>query len=137
MQEITVRSVSMASLGCILATTALILTACASGPEIRRDTNPAANFAGYKTFGFYSPLATDNAGYETVFTARLKSATRRAMESRGYTYGEANPDLLVNSYANVQDKQEIRSAPVSAGYCGHRRGLYGGISASDMETVSY
>ena len=59
------------------------------------------------------------------------------MESRGYAYSEADPDLLVNFYANVQDKQEIRSTPVSVGYYGYRRGLYGGISTSDIQTVDY
>jgi hypothetical protein len=114
-----------------------LLAACASGPEIRHDTNPSANFAGYRTFGFFSPLATDKAGYETVFTGRLKDATRRAMEARGYVYSEAGPDLLLNFYANIQSKQEIRSTPVSMGYYGYRSGYYGGFSTSEIETVNY
>ncbi len=121
----------------VLAAATLILGGCASGPEIRTDTNPAASFAGYKTFGFFSPLATDSEGYETVLSARLKSATRRAMESRGYAYSEASPDLLVNFYANVEDKQEIRTAPFAIGYYGYRRGLYGGFNTPDVETVNY
>jgi hypothetical protein len=116
---------------------AAVVAGCESGPEIRRDTNPSANFGAYKTFGFYPQLATDRAGYESVFTARLKESTRRQMESKGYVYSETNPDLLLNFYANIEDKQEIRSTPVSMGYYGYR-GFYGyGMSTSQVETYEY
>jgi hypothetical protein len=122
-------------------TAAVLLGACATGPEIRSDTHPQAAFPTYKTFAYFSPLATDKAGYESVFTARLKQATRQAMEARGYVYSEAAPDLLVNFYANVQDKQEIRTTPAvgvsSMGYYGYRRGYYGSIGMSTVETVTY
>ena len=55
---------------------AFVVTACSSGPEIRREVSPAANFGSFKTFGYFPELATDRAGYETVFTTRLKAATR-------------------------------------------------------------
>lgn len=115
----------------------LALAGCASGPEIRTDTNPSANFAAYQTFGFYPELATDRAGYETVFTARLKDSTRRQMEAKGYRYSETDPDLLLNFYANVQDKQEIRSTPASVGYYGYRGAFGYGFSTPTVETVEY
>jgi len=126
--------------GLLAAAAVALLAACASGPELSQDANPAAKFGSYKSFGFFSPLATDKAGYESVFTSRLKDSTRRAMESKGYTYSDSNPDLLLNFYANVQDKQEIRSTPgtaTSMGYYGYRRGYYGGFSTSTVETVDY
>jgi len=123
----------------LLALATVLLAACASGPEINHDINPAATFGSYKSFGFFSPLATDKAGYESVFTARLKDSTRRAMESKGYAYSETSPDLLLNFYANVQDKQEIRSSPgtMSMGYYGYRGGYYGGFNTASVETVDY
>ena len=120
----------------MLALAAALLVACTAGPEIRRDINPAANFASYKTFGYFSPLATDQAGYESVFTGRLKGATRRAMEAKGYVYSDTAPDLLLNFFANQQEKQEIRSVP-NIGYYGYRRGYYGGFGMSTIETVTY
>ena len=121
-----------------LALTAGLMIGCASGPEIQRDTNPTANFASFKTFGFFAPLATDRAGYESVLTARLKENTRAAMESKGYVYRETGPDLLLNFFANVQDKQEIRSTPSSMGYYGYRRGYYGGWGATtQIDTINY
>jgi hypothetical protein len=128
--------------GLLAVTAAALLAACATtAPTIHRDTNPAANFASYRTFAFFSPLATDKAGYETVFTGRLKASTRRAMESKGYVYNETSPDLLLNFYANVQDKQEIRSTPstmgAGVGYYGYRGGMYGGWGGVDVETINY
>jgi hypothetical protein len=120
----------------VLSLGALVLAACTSAPEIRRDVNPAADFAAYRSFGFFSPLATDRAGYETVFTSRLKDATRRAMEAKGYVYREANPDLLINFFANVQEKQEIVSTP-AMGYYGYRRGMYGGFGMYNVDTITY
>jgi len=120
----------------MLALAAALLAACATGPEIRRDINPAADFASYRTFAYFSPLATDRAGYESVFTGRLKGATRRAMESKGYVYSETAPDLLLNFFANEQERQEIRSIP-NMGYYGYRRGYYGGFGMSTIETVTY
>jgi hypothetical protein len=127
--------------GLAVLAAALLATACASGPEIRRDVSPSANFGTYKTFGFFPELATDRAGYETVFTARLKDATRRQMEMKGYTYSETDPDLLLNFYANVEDKQEIRSTPAtvgySRGYYGYRSAFSYGISTPTVETYEY
>ncbi len=117
--------------------TALLAACASSGPEIRRDVNPAADFPGYRTFAFFSPLGTDRGGYETLFTSRLKAATRRAMESKGYVYSETHPDLLLNFYANVREKQELRSTPAPAGFYGYRRGYYGGFGWSSIETVTY
>jgi hypothetical protein len=131
-------------MGILAATAAVLVSACASTPQIRRETNPAANFGSYKTFGFLSPLATDKAGYESVLTIHLKDATRRAMESKGYVFSESTPELLLNFYANVQDKQEIRSTPASVGYAGYgggyygyRRGYYGSFNTATVETVNY
>ena len=120
------------------------LAACASGPDIRSDVNPSARFSEYTTFAFFSPLATDKAGYESVLTSRLKDATRRAMEAKGYVYFEEAPDLLVNFYANIEDKQEIRTystgPTMGMGYgsYGYRSGYYAGWSTgTEVQTVNY
>ena len=118
------------------------LAACSSGPNIRADSDPSANFASYKTFGFFDPLATDKAGYSTLLTARLKDAVKRQLETRGYTYQEASPDLQINFNVNVADKTEVRSTPSASmgyGYYGYRGGMYGAWSGYpyDVETTNY
>jgi hypothetical protein len=120
----------------------LALAACSSGPTIRTDADPAADFSAYETFAFFEPLATDKAGYSTLLTARLKDAARRELEARGYTYDAADPDLLVNFNVNVVEKTEVRSSPsMSAGYgyYGYRGGMYGAWSGYpyDVTTTNY
>lgn len=124
----------------LLALTAItLLGACASGPLIQTETNPSVDLTAFRSFAFYSPLSTDKAGYETMLTTRLKNATRSALEARGYVYSEADPDLLVNFFVNIEAKQEIRAyntGPAGLGYFGYRHGLYGGWGP-EVHTVNY
>lgn len=126
-----------------LATAAtLLMAACATAPVIHRDTNPAANFGSYKTFAFLSPLATDKFPYESLLTQHLKDATRHMMESKGYVFTNGTPDLLLNFYVNIQDKQDVRAAPgptyvgYAGGYYGYRSGYYR-VNTTTIETVNY
>jgi hypothetical protein len=112
------------------------LSGCATGPQVHVDRDPAANFSAYRTFAFFQPLATDNARYSTLMTAHLKQATRSQLERLGYVYDESSPDLRVNFYVRVADRQELRS---SAGYYGYRGTLYRGWNGypQTLETVNY
>lgn len=116
----------------------LALAGCASGPDIRVDADPAVNVTQYRTFAFFEPLATDKAGYSTLVTSRLKDASRREMEARGYVYETASPQLLLNFQLNVQERTEIRSSPsMGAGYYGYRS--YGAWASYpvDIDTTYY
>jgi hypothetical protein len=145
--EVTVNvTTTMRALAATLITGTL-LSACATGPTIRSDANPSVNVAAYQTFAFYSPLATDQAGYQTILTTRLKDATRRNLEAKGFRYSESEPELLVNFFVNVEDRQEIRATPAPPspiGYYGYRSGFYGGwagyyggIGATEVQTINY
>src|SRR5580692_6807507 len=110
----------------LLVAATVLFCACANTPTIHRDTNPTATFGSYKTFGFLSPLATDKFPYESLLTQHLKDATRLAMESKGYAFSNASPDLLLNFYVNIQDKQDVRATPgPPAAYVGYPGGYYG------------
>lgn len=127
-------------IGCLVVLFAV--WACSSGPAIRVDADPAANFSAYSTFGFFEPLATDRAGYSTLLTSRLKDVTRRELEARGLRYVDSNPDLLVNFNVNVVEKTEIRSSPsmtAGYGYYGYRAGMYGAWAGypQDITTTNY
>ena len=49
---------------------ALFLAACGNPINVRSDFDRSADYGSYRTYAFYSPLATDKAGAE----AALKSA---------------------------------------------------------------
>jgi hypothetical protein len=118
-----------------------VLAGCASGPEVRVDADPAVNVASFRTFAFFEPLATDKAGYSTLVTSRLKDATRREMESRGYVYDAAKPQLLLNFQLNIQERMNVSSSPSAGvgygGYYGYRSyGAWAGYPA-DVQTTYY
>lgn len=118
-----------------------VLAGCASGPEVRVDADPAVNVTSFRTFAFFEPLATDKAGYSTLVTSRLKDATRREMESRGYVYDAAKPQLLLNFQLNIQERMNVSSSPSAGvgygGYYGYRSyGAWAGYPA-DVQTTYY
>lgn len=88
-----------------------LLAGCATGPRITTDSDPSADFARYRTFAFYEPLAVETKGYGTPSSQRMKAAARREMEARGYVYDEARPDLLVNINAYINERQDVISVP--------------------------
>jgi len=98
----------------IIAAAAAVVSACASGPKIRVDKDPAANMSAYKTFGYFDHLQTDRPGYSSLMTTRLKLATTQQLERLGYTYDEKSPQLRVNFLLKVADKTDLRSTDAPA-----------------------
>lgn len=144
-----VRSVSgdiahMRSIKMFAATLLLAAAACSSGPTVRAVSDPQANFASYRTFGFASPLGTDRNGYRSIVSEALKAAARRELEARGFIYSAGDPQLIVNFNAQLSDKVRVSSTPVPTmgvgmgmGYYGYRGGLYAPFPVyQDQTTVS-
>lgn len=92
------------------------LSACVPTATIRSNYDHSASFPSYRIFGFVQPAATDREGYESLTTAALKRAVTAELESRGYAYSQASPDLLVNFRVDV-DRQTQISALRSHGSC--------------------
>jgi hypothetical protein len=118
---------------------AALVAGCASGPSIYVNADPAANFAGYRTYNFMNPLGTDRPGYSSVLSEYLRTAASRELEARGYTKSD-NPDLLVNF--NVQTKEKIQSStmpagPAYGGYYGYRSGYYGVWGGYETTVTQY
>ena len=110
-----------------LTAAALAAAGCASTPNVRVVSDPTADFTQYRTFGFANPLGTDRGGYQSAVSQQLKTATRAQMEARGLRYVEADPDLVVNFGAALDEKYRVSTTPTPAmgvGYYGYRRGMY-------------
>lgn len=97
--------------GWVLGICVLLLTGCATGPQITSEADPEADFGSYRTFGFYAPLALEKEGYATPTTDRIKAAARAQLESRGYIYTPEQPDLWVNLNAYMQKRTDVTSIP--------------------------
>jgi hypothetical protein len=103
------------------------LAACVTAPSLRSDYDRQADFAQFHTFGYMSTLGTDRAGYSSLLTERLKTATRRQMEMRGYRYVASNPDLLINFNGKLEEKTQVIPGPSPIGpYFSYRSGSYTG-----------
>ncbi|MDH7453065.1 DUF4136 domain-containing protein [Luteimonas composti] len=110
-----------------LAALVVFLAACATGPRITTEADPEADFARYRTFGFYSPLAIEPHGYSSAASERMKASARAQMEARGYVFTEDKPDLLLNINAYTQQRTDVSSMPTVdyAYYYSYRaRGYY-------------
>lgn len=90
-----------------------LLAGCATGPRISTDADPEADFARYRTWAWYEPIAMEQSGYSTFITERIRGDIRREMEARGYAYDEASPDLRVNFQGIVQEKTDVYTLPRS------------------------
>ena len=113
---------------------AAALAACATGPKVNADYDHSADFSAYRTYGFFDELGTDAAGYESLITQTLKSATRREMEARGYTYAETGADLSINFNAKLAQQTRVSQVPMAPMYYGYRRGYYGGWGGYGYDT---
>lgn len=89
----------------------LLLGACATGPLVRTDMDPDADFSRYRTYAFYQPLAMEESGYSTYLTDQIKASIRREMDARGYVYDEKAPDLRVNFQGVVREKTDVYTIP--------------------------
>ena len=97
----------------IAAFALVVLAACATGPRVRTDYDPGANFAQYRTWGWYSPIAMEQSGYSSWISERIKANVQREMEARGYRYDAKSPDLKVNFQAVVQERSDVYTMPRS------------------------
>ena len=103
-----------------------MLAACASGPQVRTDHDPTADFSQYRTWSYYSPIAMEASGYSTWISERIKDNVSKEMEARGYRYVESSPDLQVNFQGVVQDKTDVWTMPRSdvQWFYNYRRNAY-------------
>jgi hypothetical protein len=104
----------------------LAISGCASGPTIRSNADPGVDFARFQTFNFMQPLSTDREGYQSFISRDLMAAAERELVGLGLKRTDANPDLLVNFSANLDQRLRVTQTPQSSrgSFGTHRRGFY-------------
>ncbi len=110
----------------VLVPVLILLSACTTGPRIRADHDPAADFAAYHTYNFEPQPGTDRAGYTTLVTNHFKNAVNREMQARGYVLSD-KPDLLVNFFTSLRERTDVQSSPqlgMGIGFSHRSMGLY-------------
>jgi len=124
-----------------LACGILVLTGCASGPDIRADYDRAADFGKYRTYGFLAQAGTDEGDFKSLSTQMLQNAASRQMEARGYARSD-NPDLVINFKGQLEEKTDIESTPAPYygpgwGYGGWGGAYWGGWGGTEVTTRRY
>ncbi|MCU0929780.1 MAG: DUF4136 domain-containing protein [Burkholderiaceae bacterium] len=120
---------------------ALLATGCATGPDVRTDFDPAADFARFRTYGFVAHAGTDQGDVRSITTLRLQQAASREMEARGYVRAD-EPDLLINFTGRLQERVDIESWPAPAfgagwGYRAWPGSAWGGWGGTQVTTRRY
>ncbi|WP_287443345.1 DUF4136 domain-containing protein [Thalassospira sp.] len=111
----------------LVAMMATVLAACATGPRIYTDADPAADFGRYQTFAFVEGAGKNaEAQYQTLSGQRIEDAINTAMVSRGYQLDIHNPDLLINFHLKTEEKTRSSPPVYMGGYYGYRSGMYVG-----------
>jgi hypothetical protein len=104
-----------------------LLAACVTGGVAMSDYDGRADFSHYRSFAFHQPLGTNRDDSDTLLSQRLKAATARQMQARGFVYDEHEPDLLIDFHARVEEHVYTTPSFSPYGYYGYgRRGFYGG-----------
>src|SRR5512139_2878632 len=101
---------SRISAGPTLLLACLILAGCTPSPKIRAESNPNANFAAYRSFGWAPADTPPPAGERLNGLAdwRIRNAVIAGLQGRGWSQVPAQdvpgPDVLVDYGVLVQDK---------------------------------
>lgn len=119
----------------------LIISSCASPPRVYSNVDPAASFAGYRTYSYHPQLGTDRPKYTSLLSQYLKIAVDREMNSRGYKRVDENPDLHINFYVQTKEKIQSTSTPAYGGYGGYYGyrgyGTWGGYGGYETRVTQY
>jgi hypothetical protein len=114
--------------------TLLLMAGCASGPDVRGDFDPAADFGRFRTFGFVEQAGTDSGDARSITTTLLQNAAAREMEARGYVRSDT-PDLVINFHGRLEERVDIQSRPAPSmgptwGYRGWAGSPWGGTEVT-------
>lgn len=98
-----------------------LAAACATGPQVTTDYNPAYNFSSATKFAVVTPqfASTSPAASNDLLRNRFVSAIEGALRSRGYQIVRpAEADMLVSFFVTTESKTDIRT--YNTGYSYHR-----------------
>lgn len=107
---------------CLLAC-ACALAACSTKVAVRSDEDPSADFAHYRSFGFFDPMGVEGGYNSPIFGELFREAITGEMTERGYRL-DPEPDLLINVTLRTDDKVKMtaHTTPYMSGTYYHRLG---------------
>jgi hypothetical protein len=83
---------------------ALLVSACAYGPTVRTDFDPAANFNAYRTYSWVDTAVPQ--GMNPLMFARVRASIDQALAARGYTHASPS-DFAVTFTIGERDRLKV------------------------------
>lgn len=111
----------------------LPLAACASGPQVQSDFDPAYNFSQLSTYTWAvrTDAGKDPAIYNNIVESRVKLAVNQALQAKGFREVTSDPSFLVAWHGAINDQHSVNTVGTSYGY---GWGWYGGWGGPGMAT---
>ena len=115
---------------------ALLLSACASTPEVHTDHDPAANFASYRTY-YWAQLPNSR---NPLVGQRIASGIDARLSAKGWTRQEGSGDVALVANVATSEKQTLDTMYTGGAYGGWGWGPgwgYGGVGSSTTRVNTY
>jgi hypothetical protein len=125
----------------------VILASCATEPKVRVDKDASVNFANYKTFAWLAPqkvVPREEAKpvpskeppkvkppeTNSLVENRVRDAVTAALQAKGFTLSEAQPDFRVSYVLNAYEKPKDSGMRIGLGAGGSSGNVGGGVGLS-------
>ncbi len=109
-------------------------SACTTTPNVHTDADPAANFAGYRTYNWVYTQVPQ--GMNPLMYERVRAAIDRSLAARSYTQG--NPgDFAIAFTLGARDRVEVTDfGPYGPGFRPYGWGGWGAYRNVDVRNVT-
>jgi len=137
------------SFSVVLIAATLLLSACSSAPKVRVDKDASVNFASFSTFGWLEPTVEEKPAPQTetkpsdsaeaqpikhetssLSAQRVRAAVIAALQAKGYTLSETEPDFRVSYVLNVYERPKDSGMRIGIGAGGASGHVGGGVGLS-------
>ena len=100
----------------LVAVMSLMLAACMTTPNIKYDSDPAQNFASYRTFAWASDkpmIEIGDHGVSPLVQKEIADAIRSNLTARGYEYTTnlSSADFAISYTVGARDKVSVTTYP--------------------------
>jgi len=106
-----------------------------TGPKVRTDFDPAADFTNFRTYAFAGLTDLNQNGMlnNSLIRKRLEQMVGEQLSHKGLRQVglDEHPDLLVRNWVTIKEKQRIETTSPMVGPYGRRE--YGGVTTYDYE----
>lgn len=115
---------------------ALLLTACASTPDVHTDHDPAVNFSAYRTYFWAQPPQARN----PLVGQRIVDGIDARLAAKGWTRREGSGDIALVANVATSEKQSLDTFYTGGAYGNWGWGPgwgYGGMGTSTTRVNTY